>query len=101
MTQQHSAVSTFELGVRVGKVLADITQRRSTQQSVAQGVQHHVAIGMGQQPEPVRNAHPTQGDEIAFREAVHIVAVANTHKKNALIESGRDSTCFAGPLADL
>ncbi|MNC57353.1 hypothetical protein D3C75_1070100 [compost metagenome] len=62
-------------------MLADIAQRRGAEQGIAQGVQQYIAIGMGQQPELVRNAHPTQGDEIAFREAVHIVAVANTHKK--------------------
>ncbi|MNH07293.1 hypothetical protein D3C76_1250950 [compost metagenome] len=81
MAQQHAAVGALELRIGVGEVLADIAQRRSAKQGIAQGVQQDVAIGMGQQPELVRNAHPTQGDEIAFREAVHIVAVANTHKK--------------------
>jgi predicted lipoprotein len=44
-------------------------------------VQQHVTVGMSQQPEFVCNTHAAQGNEIAFSETVHIVAVANTHKK--------------------
>jgi hypothetical protein len=36
---------------------------------------------VGEQPEAVCNPHAAQSDEIAFSETVHIVAVANTHKK--------------------
>jgi hypothetical protein len=36
---------------------------------------------MGEQPKRVRDTHPTQGNEVALSETVHIVAVANTHKK--------------------
>jgi hypothetical protein len=62
-------------------VFADITQRRSTEQGIAQGMEHDVAIGMGHQAETVCNPHAAQGDEIAFGETVHIIAMANTHKK--------------------
>lgn len=48
-------------------------------------MQHNVAVGMSQQPVVVRNAHAAQGDEIAFSETVHIVAVANTHKNAPIL----------------
>jgi hypothetical protein len=48
-------------------------------------VQQDVTVGMSEQPEAVCNAHAAQSNEIAFSETVHIIAVANTHKKNAPI----------------
>lgn len=48
----------------------------------------------------VCNAHAAQGDEIAFGETVHIVAVANTHKKTPRFNSGRDSTYFCLTLTE-
>jgi hypothetical protein len=83
--QQRTAVGTLELRVGVREVFADITQRRSAEQGIAQGVQQDVTVGMSEQPEAVCNAHAAQSNEIAFSETVHIIAVANTHKKNAPI----------------
>jgi len=85
MTQQHAAVGALELRVGVRKVFADITQRGRAEQGIAQGVQQDVTVGVSEQPEAVCNAHAAQSNEIAFSETVHIVAVANTHKKNAPI----------------
>ncbi|MNW07613.1 hypothetical protein D3C71_2042670 [compost metagenome] len=62
-------------------MLADIAQRSSTEQGVAQRVQYHVAVGMGQEAVFVGDTHPAQGNEITVAETVHIVAVANTHRK--------------------
>ncbi|MCY1447631.1 hypothetical protein D9M71_642610 [compost metagenome] len=70
-------------------MLADIAQRGRAQQRIAQRVQQHVAVGMGDQPELVGNAHAAQGDEIALAEAVYVVTVANSHdQKNALNNQG-------------
>lgn len=62
-------------------MLADVAQRRSAKQGIAQGVQQHVTVGVGQQAVFVGDTHPAQGNEITVAETVHIVAVANTHKK--------------------
>jgi hypothetical protein len=51
MAQQRAAVGALELRVGVREVLADIAQRAGAKQGIAQGVQQHVAVGMGQQPE--------------------------------------------------
>jgi hypothetical protein len=75
-------------------MLADVTQRSSAEQGITQGVQQDVTVGMSEQPEAVCNTHAAQSNEIAFSETVHIIAVANTHKKTPRFLSGRDSTCY-------
>ena len=60
----------------------------------AQGVQEDVTVRVSEQSEAVCNTHAAQSDEIAFSETVHIIAVANTHKKTPRFLSGRDSTCI-------
>ncbi len=81
MAQQNAAVGALELRIGVGEVFADVTQRSRAKQGIAQGVQQHVAIGMGQEAVFVGDTHPAQGNEITVAETVHIVAVANTHRK--------------------
>ena len=81
MTQQNAAVSTLELRVGVGKVLANIAQRGGAKQGVAQRMQQYVAIRMREQTRGVRNPHAAQGNEVAFSKTMHIVAMANTNKK--------------------
>ena len=81
MAQQHAAVRALEGRISIGKMFADIAQRGRTEQGIAQGMQQHITIGMGQQAEFMGNLHAAQGDKGALTEAVHIVAVANTHKK--------------------
>jgi hypothetical protein len=81
VAQQCTAVSTFELRIGVRKMFTYITQCGGAKQCIAQGMQENITIGMSEQAEPVRNANATQGDEIAFSETVHIIAMANTHKK--------------------
>jgi hypothetical protein len=63
-------------------------------------VEQHVAIGMGDEPEFVRDAHAAQGDEITLAEAVYVVTVADTHDGNALLKSGRDSNRKAPAVAE-
>ncbi|MNU07885.1 hypothetical protein D3C72_2536870 [compost metagenome] len=58
-------------------------------------MQQHVAVGVSDEPERVGNAHAAESDEVTLAEAVHVVAVADTHKENALKKSGRDSTGLA------
>jgi len=81
MAQQRAAVGALEARVGVGKVLADIAQGQRTEQRIGERMQQHVAVGMGDQPELVGNAHAAQGDEIALAEAVYVVAMADTHKE--------------------
>ncbi|MNF99164.1 hypothetical protein D3C84_820540 [compost metagenome] len=97
MTQQRTAVGALELRVGVREMLADVTQCSGTEQGIAQGMQQDVTIGVSEQSEAVCNAHAAQSDEIAFSETVHIIAVANTHKKTPRFLSGRDSTCISQP----
>ena len=62
-------------------MLADIAQRQRAEQRVTERMQQDITIRMGNEPVPVRNAHTAQGNEIPLAEAVHVVAVADTHKE--------------------
>ncbi len=77
--QQYPTVGALEGRIGVREVLADIAKRRGAEQCVAQSMQHHVAIRMREQPELVRDPHPTEGDEIALTETMHVIAMADTH----------------------
>ena len=92
MSQQRATVGALEPRVGVREVLADVAQRRRAEQRIGQGVQQHVAVGVGDQPMFVGNAHAAEGDEVALAEAMHVVAMANSHEKTPWLESGRDST---------
>ena len=92
MAQQRATVGALEPRVGVREVLADVAQRRRAEQRIGQGVQQHVAVGVGDQPMFVGNAHAAEGDEVALAEAMHVVAMANSHEKTPWLESGRDST---------
>ena len=81
MTQQHATVRTFEGRVGVREMLADIAQRRGAEQRITERMQQHVAIRMGQQTKFMWDSHTAQGNKIALSKTVHIIAVANTHKK--------------------
>jgi len=78
--KQDAAVDAFKFRAAVGKVLADVAQSRRAQQSIAQGVQQHVAIGMGDQTARMRDADTAQGDEIALPEGVDIETVTDAHE---------------------
>jgi hypothetical protein len=56
--QQHASNRRREGRVGVGKVAADVAQRRGAQQRVGDGVQQRVGVGMAQQAVAVRDVTP-------------------------------------------
>ena len=69
MTQQHTAIGALERRVIVGEMLADIAEGHRTEQRIAQGMQQHIAVRMGNQSATVGNTHPAQGNEVALANA--------------------------------
>ena len=78
--QQDTAIDALQGGIAVREVLTDIATPRGTEKRVAEGVQQHIAVGMGNQSSAERNTHAPQSDEIAVTEAVDIEAVADAQR---------------------
>src|SRR5690606_41014861 len=47
MAQQFAAVDAAKLWIGIGKMLTDVAQRARPQQGIAERMQQHIAIGMG------------------------------------------------------
>jgi hypothetical protein len=62
-------------------MLADIAEGHRTEQRIAQGMQQHIAVRMGNQSATVGNTHTAQGNEVALAKPMHIVTMTYTHKK--------------------
>ena len=57
-------------------MLADVAQGGGTQQGVADGVNRHVSVRMGDEPFGERNFDPSQHQLQAVGQRVHVVAVS-------------------------
>ncbi len=51
----------------------------AAEQRVAQRMQQHVTVRVRQQAESVRDPNAAESDEIAFAEAMYVIAVTDTH----------------------
>ena len=74
--QQDFRVNARKVGRRIGKVQPDVAQRRRTQQRVAQGMNHHIAVRMGNAALRMRNLHAAQHQRQPFAEGVDVVSVS-------------------------
>ena len=74
--QQHTRVGALERQVGVGKMRANVAQRRSAQQGVGDGVQQHIGVRVAQQPEVKRNLYPTQNQLALSHERMDVPAFA-------------------------
>src|SRR5690606_11369774 len=78
MPQEHAAVGILPARVAGRKVGADVAQRECAQHRVAQGVDDHVAVGMGQYAAVVGNADATEYDMVALAEGMDVVTLTDT-----------------------
>ena len=81
MAQQGATVGTLEGRIGIGEVLADVAKRHGAKQRITQRVQQHVTVGVSNKTEFMGNPYAAEGDEIAFAEAVYVIAMADTHKE--------------------
>ena len=77
LAQQDAAVDVFVVFAAVGEMTADIAERRGAQQRIAQGMDQHIAVGMGEQTLIMGNGDAAQYQGTARAEAMGIVAVAD------------------------
>ena len=76
--QQELGVGSFEFVRGVGKVQSDVAQSRSTQQGVADRVQHHIPVRMGDAAFRMLDFYPAEDQGQSFAEGVYVVAVADS-----------------------
>lgn len=74
--KQDSAVYPLEFVRCVGKMLSDIPQRQGPQQGIAQGVQGHIAVGMGHTALCVGYFHTAKHERQSIRQPVHVISVS-------------------------
>ena len=74
--QQDLRVDARKIGRRVGKVQPDVAQRRGAQQGVAQGVDRHVSVRVGDAPFRVGDLHASQNQRQAVGQRVYVVSVS-------------------------
>lgn len=74
--QQDLRVDARKIDRRVGKVQPDVAQRRGAQQSVAQGVDRHVSVRVGDAPFRVGDLHASQNQRQAVGQSVYVVSVS-------------------------
>lgn len=76
--QQNLRVDARIVVRRIGKVQPDVAQRRRTQQRIAQGVYHHIAVRVGDAPLRVGNPYAAQHQRQPFTEDMHVVSVSDS-----------------------
>ncbi len=80
-SKQHEAVSPFELGRGIGKVMADIAKPCRTKNRIGDGVGNDVGIAVACQPWAVLERDPAQHQRPAriIRPGVHIEPLSDPH----------------------
>lgn len=90
MLQKLRAIGVFPVCIGRREMPADIAQRQRAQHRIAQGVQHHIAIAMGEHAMAVRHAHAAKHHVVAGAECMHVVALADSeiegHEEPVMIE---------------
>src|SRR6266851_9981972 len=62
------------------EVLSQVTEGECTEHGIAQGMYHHVSIGVPIQTSFVRNRHATEHKRTSCNQGMDIVTEANTHR---------------------
>ena len=76
MAHECAAVGALPARVRGREMDADVAQRQRAEQSIAQGMQCHVAVAVRQHAAIVGNADAPEHHVVAIAERVHVEAVA-------------------------
>ena len=77
--QQDAAVDPLEFGGRIREVAADVAGPDGPQQGIAHRMQHHVAIGVGQQPLLIGHCHPAQHAGADPAKLVYVKTMTDSH----------------------
>ena len=76
--KEDLAVDAGKLGGSVGKQVADISQCKGAQEGVAQGMDGHVAIGMGYEAHGRVDLQPAEPHRESLAEGVDVVSLADS-----------------------
>ena len=81
VAQQLAAVDALELGIGVGKVLADVAEAGGAEQRVADRVQQHVGVGMAVEPFLMRDVDAADDELAPGDQRMHVEALADPHAR--------------------
>lgn len=77
--QQLDAFRTLVFGIGIGKMLADISQRRRAQQRVHYGVDQNVRVGMTVESHLIWDLNAAEDQLTSFFEAMYVISVSDSH----------------------
>ncbi len=88
--KEDLAVDAGKLGGSVGKQVTDISQGKGAKEGVAQGMDSHVAVGMGYEAHGRVDPQPAEPHREPFAEGVDVVSLADSeHVKRYRRSQGR------------
>ena len=75
--EEENRINTAKLGVRIGKVFADIAATQCPEEGIAQGVGENIGIGMAKQAVTMGDGDTAKDQFAAFDQAMSVEAVAD------------------------
>ncbi len=78
--QKHARIGALEARVGVGKMIAYVAQRRSSQKSIAQRMKSHIGIAMPQKPQMVRHFNSTEPQLTFLNKPMNIKTVTDSYR---------------------
>ena len=78
MAQQFEAIGSLPSGVVRGEMLADITERGSTEQSIGNSMRQRVGVGVAEESSIMGNLHAPQYQTSALYKRVNVVSKPNS-----------------------
>src|SRR5512138_1097977 len=78
MPYECAAVRTFPTLIAIGEVHADIAERGSAEQCIADGMQEHIAVRVRKNASRMRNLDAGERDEVPVRKRMHIEALSDS-----------------------
>ena len=86
LPEEDFAVDAFPLVGRIREQVTDVPEGKGPEEGVAEGVDGHVAVRMGDKAGFRGDAHAAQPHRQPFREGVHVISVSDSefhvHKGN-------------------
>lgn len=98
-TQQLAAVGAGPGRIGVGEVAADVAQRAGAEQGIADRMQQHVAVGVGDEAAVEGNGDAADPQVVALAEAVDVEAVADSHHAVSFLSAEGSGASWAARIA--
>src|SRR6185437_9601398 len=99
VAQELAAVRIAPARIGGRKMPADVAQGQRTENRIAQGVDHHVAVGMRNHAPAMRHAHAADDDMVARAEGVYVKPATDAH--HAVLSSRNSASAKSAAVVTL